>query len=137
MSTSLGIQQFLAFDWGKQRVGVASGNTLTCTAQSVATLTEQGAARDTAILKIVHEWRPSSLVCGVPYHPDGAPHNNTKLAKQFAANLRILTGLTVHEVDERYSTTEAKADNPKAREAKLDGLSACIILEQYMRSLPQ
>jgi putative holliday junction resolvase len=130
------IQQFLAFDWGKLRVGVASGNTLTGTAQSVATLTEQGSARDAAILKIVREWRPSSLVCGVPYHPDGAPHKNTKLAKQFAADLRTLTGLTVHEVDERYSTTEAKADNPKAREAKLDGLSACIILEQHMRSLP-
>jgi putative holliday junction resolvase len=142
------IQQFLAFDWGKLRVGVASGNTLTGTAQSVATLTVQGAERDAAVLKIVREWRPSSLVCGVPYHPDGAPHKNTKLAKQFAADLRILTGLTVIEVDERFSTTEAKSEHTvlkkpasaqaaKRLEAKLDGLSACIILEQHMRSLPQ
>jgi putative holliday junction resolvase len=131
------IQQFLAFDWGKLRVGVASGNTLMRSAQSVATLTQQGEARMAAIKKIIQEWRPTSLVVGVPYHPDGAPHKNTKLAKQFAAQLRELSQLTVHEVDERYSTTEAKADNPKARQAKLDGLSACIILEQYMRSLPE
>ena len=131
------IQQFLAFDWGKLRIGVASGNTLTRSAQSVVTLTQQGAAREAALLKIIQEWRPSGLVCGVPYHPDGAAHKNTQLAKQFAQTLRTLSGLTVHEVDERYSTTEARADNPKARDTKLDGLSACIILEQYMRSLPE
>lgn len=131
------IQTFLAFDWGKLRVGVASGNSLTKSAQSVATLSQQGFARDAAIIKIVKEWRPTALVCGVPYHPDGAQHKNTKLAMAFAQHLRTLSGLTVHEVDERYTTTEAKADNPKAREAALDGLSACIILEQYMRSLPQ
>ena len=130
------IMQFLAFDWGKLRVGVASGNTLTKTAQSVTTLTQQGAARDQAILKLVKEWRPSALVVGVPYHPDGAPHQNTKLAKQFAQHLRVLSQLDVHEADERYSTTQAKADNPSAKEAKLDAFSACIILEQYMRSLP-
>jgi putative Holliday junction resolvase len=137
MTASAAIQQFLAFDWGKLRVGVASGNTLTKSAQSVATLVQQGVARDQAILKLVKEWRPHALVVGVPYHPDGAPHKNTKLAKQFAQNLRGLTGALVHEVDERYSTTEAKADNPRAREAKLDAFSACIILEQYMRSLPE
>lgn len=137
MTASSSIQQFLAFDWGKLRVGVASGNTLTKSAQGVATLTQQGVARDQAILKLVKEWRPSALVVGVPYHPDGAPHKNTKLAKQFVQNLRGLTGALVYEVDERYSTTEAKADNPRARETKLDALSACIILEQYMRSLPE
>jgi putative holliday junction resolvase len=142
------IATFLAFDWGKLRIGVASGNTLTRTAQSVTTLTQQGAARDDAIQTLVREWRPVALVCGVPYHPDGAPHKNTKLAQQFAAELRTLTGLTVFDVDERYSTTEAKsthatlkmpasAQAAKRLEAKLDGLSACIILEQYMRSLPE
>lgn len=134
---SMPVQSFLAFDWGKLRVGIASGNTLLKTAQSVATLTQQGLARDQAIQKLVKEWRPHALVAGVPYHPDGAAHKNTKLAKAFAQGLRDLTGLTVHEVDERYSTTEAKADNPSAREKKLDAISACIILEQYMRSLPE
>jgi len=137
-------QAFLAFDWGKLRVGVASGNTVTGTAQGVATLTQQGLAREQAITKLVKEWRPSALVCGVPYHPDGVPHKNTTVAKQFAQSLRDLTGLPVYEVDERYSTTEVRADNrahtkssANRLEAKLDALSACVILEQYMRSLPQ
>jgi putative holliday junction resolvase len=143
------LQSFLGFDWGRLRVGVASGNTLLKSAQSVTTLTEQGDARKQAIAKLVREWRPSALVSGVPYHPDGAPHKNTKLAKQFAQELRDWTGLAVHEVDERYSTTEAKSsyglqntDNHAAgskaknkAEKKIDALSACVILEQYMRGL--
>jgi putative Holliday junction resolvase len=151
------VQSFLGFDWGQLRIGVASGNTLTGTAHSVTTLTEQGEARQQAIAKLVREWRPTALVTGVPYHPDGAPHKNTKLAKEFAQKLREWTGLVVHEVDERYSTTEAKAeygsahgwqntDNQRANikanskvknkaEKKIDALSACVILEQYMRGL--
>ena len=41
-------------------------------------------------------------------------------------------GLTVYEVDERYSTTEALASGAK----DADAASACIILEQFLRSLP-
>jgi putative Holliday junction resolvase len=40
--------------------------------------------------------------------------------------------LPVFEVDERYTTTEARADG--ARDA--DAAAACIILEQFLRSLP-
>lgn len=130
-------QRFLAFDYGLKRTGVASGNRLTRSATPQATVAAAGDARVLEIAKRLKEWEPDALVVGVPYHPDGAPHKNTKWAKQFASELRTLSGLTVYEVDERYSTTEAKSDNPKAKEAKLDGLSACIILEQYMRSLPE
>ena len=41
-------------------------------------------------------------------------------------------GLLVFEVDERYSTTEAHAEGAK----DADAASACIILEQFLRSLP-
>lgn len=134
---SQAIQQFLAFDWGKLRVGVASGNSLTKTATQVGTVKQQGAARDAAIRQLVLEWKPAALIVGIPYHPDGATHRNTLHARKFGQWLQNLTGLTVHEVDERYSTTQAKADNPTARELELDALSACIILEQYLRSLPE
>lgn len=136
---------YLAFDWGQLRVGVASGNDLTQTAQSVTTLTEKGEERFVRIAKLIKEWRPAALVVGVPYHPDGAPHKNTQHAKRFCAELRTLSGLVVHEVDERYSTTQAKQEmaslggksvkqNAKS-EGKLDSLSAVIILEQFLRTI--
>lgn len=80
----------------------------------------------------IKEWQPDALVVGVPWHPDGAPHENTRRAQKFARQLRGRFNLQVFEVDERYSTTEALASG--ARDA--DAASACIILEQFLRSLP-
>jgi putative Holliday junction resolvase len=123
---------FLAFDFGTRRVGVASGNSLTRTATPLTTLAQHGAARLDAIAALVDEWRPAELVVGVPRHPDGAAHVNTGRARRFARELRSRFGLTVHEIDERYTTTAARS----AGSADLDAAAAAIILEQHLASLP-
>jgi putative Holliday junction resolvase len=63
-----------------------------------------------------------------------APATKTPAARSAicARQLRGRFGLPVFEVDERYSTTEALAAG-NARDA--DAASACIILEQFLRSL--
>ena len=119
---------FLAFDFGLRRVGVATGNTVTRTAQPLRTVAVSGDARFEAIAKLIAEWRPDALVVGVPFHPDGAAHENTDRARRFARQLHGRFGLPVHEVDERYSTTEARAQGA----ADLDAASAAIILEQFL-----
>jgi putative Holliday junction resolvase len=125
------VQTFLAFDFGLKRTGVASGNRLTRTATPQTTISAVGDARFVPIAARIKEWQPDALVVGVPYHPDGASHENTLRAQKFARQLRGRFGLSVYEVDERYSTTEAHALG--ATDA--DAASACIILEQFLRSL--
>ena len=125
------IRTYLAFDFGLKRVGVASGNTLTGTAQPLRTVTATGDARFAAIARLVDEWQPDALVVGVPFHPDGAEHENTLRARRFARQLHGRLRLDVHEVDERYTTTEAHADGA----GDLDAASAALILEQYLRSV--
>jgi putative holliday junction resolvase len=125
-------QQLLAFDFGTKRTGVASGNLITRSATPQATIAAEGDARLVQIAPRIREWTPQALVVGVPYHPDGAPHENTVRAQKFARQLRGRFGLPVFEVDERYSTTEALASGAK----DADAASACIILEQFLRSLP-
>ncbi len=125
-------QSFLAFDIGQKRTGVATGNRLLGTATPQATIKAEGDARFAQVAERIREWQPDALVIGVPYHPDGAPHENTRLAQKFGRQLRGRFNLQVYEVDERYSTTEALAAG--ARDA--DAASACIILEQFLRSLP-
>ena len=125
-------QIFLAFDFGLKRTGVASGNRLLSTATPQATIKAEGDARFAQVEARIKEWQPYALVIGVPYHPDGAPHENTRRAQKFARQLRGRFNLQVFEVDERYSTTEALSSG--ARDA--DAASACIILEQFLRSLP-
>lgn len=124
-------QTFLAFDYGLKRTGVASGNRLTRTATPRGTVAAEGDARFVHIAERLREWEPDALVVGVPFHPDGAEHENTRLARKFARQLRGRFGLPVVEVDERYSTTEAHSLG--ARDA--DAASAAIILEQFLRSL--
>ena len=121
---------FMAFDYGEKRVGVAVGNRMMRSAQPTTTIQSQGDARFVMIAKRIDEWKPDALVVGVPYHPDGAEHENTLRARKFGRQLYGRFGLKVYEVDERYSTTEALSSN--ARDA--DAASACIILEQFFRS---
>ena len=125
------LSTFMAFDFGMKRTGVAVGNRLLGTAQAQPTIAALGEARFTEIALRLKEWQPDALVIGVPYHPDGAAHENTQRAQKFGRQLHGRFGLPVFEVDERYSTTEALASGAK----DADAASACIILEQFLRSL--
>jgi putative Holliday junction resolvase len=129
-SLSTSLQSFLSFDFGTKRVGVASGNSLTRTATPLSTIAAEGDARFDAIARLIREWQPDALVVGVPCHPDGAPHDNTRRAQRFARQLAGRFGLPVHEVDERYTTTEAHALGA----ADADAAAAALILEQYLRT---
>jgi putative Holliday junction resolvase len=125
-------QTFLAFDYGLKRTGVAVGNRMMRTATPQPTIRAEGEQRLVQAEARVREWQPDALVVGVPFHPDGASHDNTARARKFARQLRGRCGKPVYEVDERYSTTEALASGA----ADADAASACIILEQFLRSLP-
>ena len=122
-------QTVLAFDVGIKRTGVAFGSRMLGQPQPQPTVQAQGDARWALIERQIKTWQPEALVVGVPFHPDGAEHENTRFARNFARQLRHRFGLPVHEVDERYSTTSALADG--ARDA--DAAAACIILQQYFQ----
>jgi putative Holliday junction resolvase len=102
---------------------------VTRTADALKTVAADGEQRFVAIERLIAEWRPDALVVGVPFHPDGAEHENTRRARRFARQLHGRFRLPVHEVDERYSTTEAQRDGAR----DLDAASAAIILEQFLR----
>jgi len=127
-SSASAVHSFLAFDFGAARVGVASGNSLTRSATPLCTVAAQGEARFEAIARLIAEWQPAALVVGVPFHPDGAIHVNTERARRFGRRLKARFGLPVHEVDERYTTTAARAEGAR----DLDAAAAALILEQFL-----
>lgn len=118
---------YLAFDFGLARTGVASGNSLTRSAEPRAIIrAETNAERWKAIEALVEEWRPVALVVGVPRHPDGAPGALTARCERFARQLGGRFRLPVFTVDERYSSVDVERGVEE-----IDDLSACVILEQY------
>ncbi len=131
-SLSPALQTFLALDFGLKRTGLAVGNRVTRTAQPQGTIAAQGDARFKLIAQRLKDWQPDALVIGVPFHPDGAEHENTLRARRFGRQLQGRFNLPVFEVDERYSTTEAL----QAGASDADAAAACIILEQFLRSIP-
>ncbi|MBU0915238.1 MAG: Holliday junction resolvase RuvX [Gammaproteobacteria bacterium] len=131
VSTSAAVLTYLAFDYGAKRVGVACGNSQTRQAQPLQTIAAEGTLRFERIAQLVAEWQPAALVVGVPFHPDGAEHDNTLRARKFGRQLCGRFHLPVHEVDERYSTTEAIAHGAR----DLDAASAAILLQQYFDAM--
>ena len=125
------LHSFLAFDFGLKRTGVAYASRLLGLAQAQGTVNASGDARWPLIAQHIERWQPDALVVGVPYHPDGARHENTERAQKFARQLQGRFGLPVFEVDERYSTTEAQSNGAK----DVDAASACVILDQFLRSI--
>jgi putative Holliday junction resolvase len=131
MTAAASAATLLAFDYGTRRTGVAVGNTLLRQAQPLATLVAEGDAVFAKAEPLIREWQPAALVVGIPLHPDGAAHENTRRAERFARRLHGRFGLPVHRVDERYSTTEALAAGARGEAA--DAAAAAILLDQYFR----
>jgi putative holliday junction resolvase len=123
-------QSFLAFDYGLKRTGVATGQRLLGSATPLTTVAAEGDARFDRIAVLIRDWQPDALVVGVPRHPDGAEHENTRRARRFARQLQGRFRLPVFEVDERYSTVEVESGS---RPRDVDAAAAALILEQHFR----
>lgn len=135
---------FLAFDFGRQRIGVASGQEITATASPVCTLNNrQGKIDWPAIEKLIQQWQPDALIVGVPYHIDGEPSDMTLAAQRFARQLDGRYHYPVHLMDERLSSVEAEQYQRSKRQAggkrdskgHTDSIAAAIILENWMTHL--
>lgn len=132
----------LAFDFGKSRIGVAVGNSLSRDATPISVISAAAeTARFAQIAALVKEWQPQRLVVGRPLHPDGASHPMTLACERFARRLAGRHQLPVSLVDERYSSVEAERELKQAagkrRDSKqLDAQAAAIILRQYWSESP-
>ena len=128
--------QYLAFDFGLKRIGVAFGNSLTKTASGVAVVEAQNdEQRFAKIENLIKEWQPEGLVVGVPRQPDGEDNEMTARCERFARQLEGRFSLPCATVDERYTSAimESCMGGKAAREQKgrVDMGSACLILEQF------
>ncbi len=138
----------LSFDFGLRRIGVAVGNTLTGTAEALATIAARDGEPDwPAIDRCVADWRPAAIVAGVPYNMAGQDASGlTTAALRFADLLGGRYGIEVHRVDERLSSREAEDDlrerrrsgakTRRVRRGDVDREAARLLLLQWLRAQP-
>lgn len=132
----------LAFDFGEKRTGVAVGDFETRLPHPLTTIAaEDNRTRFAAIEALIAEWRPLTLIVGLPAHPDGTEHEVSRLARRFAARLRGRFGLPTELVDERLTTVAARSAlrasgaRDGRREAVIDAVAAQEILRTFFSSL--
>lgn len=131
----------LGFDYGRRRIGVAVGETVTGGARPLTTLDcpSDGQPDWPAIARLLGEWQPDAVVVGRPEHADGTANPVTHGAERFARQLQGRFRLSVHLVDERLSSRAAEerlADQRPGRsrgsKEAIDRIAACVILETWL-----
>lgn len=131
----------LGFDFGMKHIGLAVGQTLTCSANPLDILdVHDGIPHWEKIEALIRIWDARALVVGIPYNMDGSEQSFTFAARKFARKLRSHFQLPVYTVDERLTTLEAKRQWRERKEKKnvklpehVDSCAAKLILEQWLK----
>lgn len=132
----------LGFDFGLRRIGVAVGQTATCTASSLETISHGQKPDWAAIDRLITEWKPSTLLIGLPLGADGEETKMSQAARRFGAALIKRYPLKLEFADERLSSRaagdrfiEMRASGAARRKdaGQLDAMAAQIILENWLQ----
>jgi len=129
----------IAIDYGKKRIGVASGQMITKTANPVATVNtyNTGEVDWETMDKIINRWKPGDIVIGLPLDARGFETDITKATREFFKIIKERYNLPTHFINEAFSTRAARwkleeVKSKKINHLKVDAMAACIILETWM-----
>ncbi len=133
------IKTLLSFDYGTKNIGVATGQTITSSANSLTPLKAKDGVPDWAqIEKIIGEWKPDLVLVGLPLNMDDTESELSTRARKFANRLHGRFGVKIEMVDERLSSFEAKGEVMRSggsRDYKnnpVDSIAARLILESWL-----
>jgi len=132
---------YLCFDYGSKRIGVAIGNSLIGTARPMKVVDNHSGTPDwQSIDQCMEEWTPKALLVGIPLTAEGEKQDMTHHASGFAKRLKKRYNVPVFDADERFSSIEAQQELQKMRargqrgktqHADVDKLAAALILERW------
>ena len=132
----------VAIDFGRKRIGIASGDTLTRAAHPRTTIGNGPNGPDwQALDRLLADVQPARIAVGEPYNADGSESPLTRDARQFATALAQRSRLSIDLVDERWSSQDAeqrlreqRASGERRRRVRredVDATAAAVILERW------
>jgi putative Holliday junction resolvase len=135
-------QNYLCFDFGLKRFGVAVGTNLLKTASELKPISAKDGIPDWNIIEtLVDTWKPKGFVVGLPLNMDGTQSDMSLRATKFGKRLKGRFNKPVEMMDERLSSFEAKAYVKEKTnryvdfgDHSVDGAAACLILESWFAS---
>jgi putative holliday junction resolvase len=133
--------RFIAFDWGKQRTGIAVTDSAAIIATPLETVNTSDLASTT--FKLINSEPCAGLIVGIPGLITGSQTDSTHGIVSFIGELeKNHPELTIHKVDESHTSMEAMnalnlggMKKSKRREkGSLDKVAAAIILQRFLDS---
>lgn len=128
----------MAFDFGMKRIGVAVGQTVTCTATPIETVpAKAGEPQWHVIEKLIKKWQPNAFVIGIPLNMDGTDQPMSQHARHFANKLHERFHIPAHEMDERLTTKDARerlfqeGGYKALQDGQVDSIAAQLILQNW------
>ncbi len=143
MSASSSSRTVLGFDYGTRRIGIATGQEVTGTAQGLTTVNCSDGKPDwPRIDQLISEWRPDVLVIGMPHNMDDRPHPLLPVIQDFGNQLKQRYNLPIDWIDEKLSSMEAEnliaaSHRPRHRKqdkSEIDKLAAELILQSWLNN---
>jgi putative Holliday junction resolvase len=135
--------RILALDLGKKRIGLAVSDPLRITAQGLPNLVRINKRTDLAALEsLARDYEVELILMGNPINMRGSEGRQSGWVREFGAELERWTELPVKYWDERLTSVEAgrvlrsSGIGIEKRAAAIDRLSAVILLQSYLDSLP-
>lgn len=130
----------MGLDVGSKTVGIAISDPLGIFAQPVETLARTGRRADVErIRELCAQYEPCWIVVGLPMGTNGVEMESAAEARRMAAAvLRVLDGVQVVLIDERFTTAQAErvllSGNVRRKKRKkvIDQVAAVLILQQWL-----
>ncbi len=133
--------RILAIDYGDSRVGLAVSDIMGWTAQGIKTVQNKSIKKLLEEIEpVLKEYKPEKIVIGLPKNMDGTLGFRAEETYKFAKNLKTIYDKEIVYWDERLTTVSAthilNETNTRGKKRKnvIDTVSACMILEDYLRA---
>ena len=133
------MKRIMGIDYGDARTGIAISDLLCSIVGSTTVVPSRNKEKAIAdIVRLVKENEVGQIVVGLPRNMDGTEGVRAQLCREFAADLKIATGLPVDMWDERRTTVEAHNIlsqhnyHGQKRKNTVDAVAASLILEGYL-----
>jgi putative Holliday junction resolvase len=123
--------RIIAIDYGTKRVGMAVTDPLQIIASPLDTVLSHEVMN--YLKKYFELEEVTDAVIGLPYHLDGSDTDATRPTKHFiAAFQKKFKHITVHTMDERFSSKIALQAKIASGSGDIDSMSATILLQDFL-----
>ena len=122
----------VAFDYGTKKIGVAVGQTETCTSSPLQIIyNDHDKTNWNEISILIDEWNPELILVGKPLNMDGTESEIMNKVDKFLTKLKKISNAQCEYIDERLTTFEAREILGENKVEKDHAHAAKILIDSW------